>query len=186
MVLVFVSMSMRIKLLRNQHGLSLEQLAQKSGLTKSYLSKVERGVANPSISASMRIAEALMVDVSDLFGTPDEEDMVCVVKGGEDLKIASGQSNDRAIDILASAMPDKRMQPFVLNPPPEFADGPQLHEHPGEEFLYVLEGQIEIEFPERVEQLEQGESVYFRAQIPHRIRRLRDTPASALVVISQN
>ena len=45
-------MSVRIKLLRHQHGLSLEQLAQRSGLTKSYLSKVERGLCTPSISAT--------------------------------------------------------------------------------------------------------------------------------------
>jgi len=183
-MVVSVRMTIRIKLLRHQHRLSLDQLAQQSGLTKSYLSKVERGIANPSISASMRIADALSVEVSELFGTPVEEDMICVVKDGDGLSVPSDESDGRLIDILASAMPDKDMQPFVLTPPPEFADGPQQHEHPGEEFVYVLAGQIEIAFPERVVSLTQGESVYFRAHIPHRIRRLGAQQAKALVVIA--
>lgn len=178
-------MNIQIKLLRHQHGLSLEQLAQKTGLTKSYLSKVERGRANPSISASLKIADALSADVTELFGTPAVEDSVCLVRQGDGLRISADTASERMLDILAASMPDKQMQPFVISPPLYFAEGPQLHGHPGEEFLIVLSGGIEIQFPERMEQLAQGDSVYFRANIPHQIRRCSSAPASALVVISK-
>lgn len=59
-------MSTRLKLLRQQHGLSLEQLAQRSGLTKSYVSKVERGLSTPSIASALKLARALAVDVAQL------------------------------------------------------------------------------------------------------------------------
>lgn len=179
-------MSIRIKLLRKQYALSLEQLAVMTGLTKSYLSKVERGIANPSISTSLKIAEALGVEVTDLFGKPVEEDMVCLVRKDQGLQVMPDSSLERTIDILAAAMPDKQMQPFIVSPPHAFSDGPQMHDHPGEEFLMVLNGQIEIQFPERTDTLNQGDSIYFRANLPHKIRSLSEDKASALVVISKH
>ena len=88
-------------------------------------------------------------------------------------------------ELLASQISHKQMQPFVLTPPAEFADGPQLHGHPGEELVWVLSGDIEIAFPERTAQLACGDCAYFRAELPHRIRRLGDAPARVLVVIAQ-
>lgn len=73
-------MSVRIKLLRHQHGLSLEQLAQRSGLTKSYLSKVERGLCTPSISSALKLAQALAVDVALLFGSPTDDSQLCITR----------------------------------------------------------------------------------------------------------
>ena len=78
----------------------------------------------------------------------------------------------------------KRMLPFVVTPPPEFAEGPHLSGHTGEEFLFVLSGRVEIAFPERTELLRAGDAIYFNALVPHRLRSVGTTPASALVVIS--
>lgn len=179
-------MTIRIKLLRSQLRLSLEQLAIASGLTKSYLSKVERGIANPSISTSLKIAEALNVEVTDLFGKPAEEDMICLVRKDEGLRVTQERNSAHSIAVLAAAMPDKQMQPFIISPPHEFSEGPQMHDHPGEEFLLVLKGSVEIQFPERIDRLCEGDSIYFRANLPHKIRSRGNSPASALVVISQH
>lgn len=175
-------MNTRIRLLRHQHGMSLEQLASRTGLTKSYLSKVERGLSNPSISAALKIAGVLDVEVSRLFDARLADDQICVSRVDKRLRTTPG---DQTIDILASEMPGKQMQPFVIAPPTSFSDGPQPHEHAGEEFFLVLAGTIEIEFPGRSETLSLGDAVYFRSGIPHRIRRVGDEPASALVVISK-
>ncbi len=178
-------MNARIKLLRKQHNFSLDNLASRSGLTKSYLSKVERGLSTPSISTALAIANALEVDVGDLFAA-STHDLISVVKKGESLRIGSNDDNKRIIDVLASGITDKAMQPFIISPPSNFEKGPQLHVHIGEEFLYVLEGELEIEFPEQIERLVQGDSIYFRAEIPHRIRCVgQKKSASALVVISE-
>ena len=150
-------MSVRIKLLRHQHGLSLEQLAQRSGLTKSYLSKVERGLCTPSISSALKLAQALAVDVALLFGSPTDDSQLCITRAGDALRVSSAEPAGRVIELLASQISHKQMQPFVLTPPAEFADGPQLHGHPGEELVWVLSGDIEIAFPERTEQLTCGD-----------------------------
>ncbi|MGH8816256.1 MAG: helix-turn-helix domain-containing protein, partial [Achromobacter pestifer] len=72
----------RLRTLRRQQSLSLEQLAQRTGLTKSYLSKLERGLSEPSISTVLRLAEAYGVGVSQLVGTDDtaQDEVVSVVR----------------------------------------------------------------------------------------------------------
>lgn len=60
-------MSIRLKLLRKKLGMTLEMLAEKTGMTKSYLSKVERGLNTPSIAAALKLARALNVNVEELF-----------------------------------------------------------------------------------------------------------------------
>ena len=65
-------MSIRLKLLRKKLGITLEQLADKSGMTKSYLSKVERGLNTPSIAAALKLARALNVNVEELFDGEQE------------------------------------------------------------------------------------------------------------------
>lgn len=176
-------MNIHIKLLRSQHGLSLEQLADRTGLTKSYLSKVERGLSTPSISAALKIAGALHVEVPRLFETQATDDLVSVTHKADRLRVASGE---RLIEIMAQGMPGKQMQPFLIEPPDTFADGPQPHEHSGEEFLFVLAGRVEMEFPGHIETLSQGDSVYFRAEIRHRLRRVGKATARALVVIAKS
>lgn len=178
-------MNLRVKLLRRQMGLSLQSLADLTGLTKSYLSKVERGVCVPSIAAALKIATALRVDVAQLFNREVSADMVAVVRKEERLKI---QRNDAAegseLEAIAAAVGRKRMLPFVVSPSHELSDGPHLAGHAGEEFLFVLKGRIEIVFPERTEVLRAGDAIYFNALVPHRLRAIGENPASALVVVS--
>ena len=95
-------MSVRIKLLRHQHGLSLEQLAQRSGLTKSYLSKVERGLCTPSISSALKLAQALAVDVAQLFGSPADDSQLCITRAGDALRVSSAEPAGWVIELLAS------------------------------------------------------------------------------------
>ncbi|HEX9805472.1 MAG TPA: helix-turn-helix transcriptional regulator, partial [Alteraurantiacibacter sp.] len=69
----------RLKRLREIKGITLEELAVRTGLTKSYLSKVERGVSVPSVSTALRLAEAFETGVGDLFGvTVSNNDFVVV------------------------------------------------------------------------------------------------------------
>jgi len=178
-------MSERIKLLRRQLGLSLQSLADSSGLTKSYLSKVERGVCVPSIAAALNIAATLKVDVAQLFSREVSRDMVAVVRHGERLKIQRDSAAEGSgLEVIAAEVERKRMLPFVVSPPQQFADGPHLSGHAGDELLFVLKGRVEIAFPERTELLMVGDAIYFNALVPHRLRSVGNSRASALVVIS--
>src|SRR3546814_3486568 len=78
--------SFRLKALRRQYQFSLEQLSQRTGLTKSYLSKLERGVSEPSISTVLKLAQAYEIGVSQLIGTGEggESEAISVVRRSEE------------------------------------------------------------------------------------------------------
>ncbi|CAN8139854.1 Helix-turn-helix family protein [uncultured Thiomicrorhabdus sp.] len=178
-------MNMRLKILRKQNGYSLDRLAIESDLTKSYLSKVERGLSTPSISASIAIAKALNTDVTELFSESKNE-LIEIYRGASNKNCKDFQQGEdkRVIEVLASNVANKAMQPFILHPSKTFEEAQKFHEHEGDEFLFVLQGQVEVEFPERTERLQVGDGVYFKSNIPHRVRRVGDAAASALIVVS--
>ncbi len=178
-------MMLQIRPLRRQLGLSLQALAEASGLTRSYLSKVERGLCVPSIAAALKIAAAMGVDVAHLFGDVATHAPVTVVRRTDRLRLErSGAEGANVLEALAAEVGAKRMLPFIVEPSLAFAHGPQVSGHAGEEFLFVLKGRIEIAFPDRVESLGAGDAVYFDAWVPHRLRSVGRIQASALVVIA--
>lgn len=178
-------MNGRFFLLRRQLGMSLQSLADASGLTKSYLSKVERGLCVPSIAAAIKIAGALKVDVTELFSGDSAPDRISVVRSNQRLQIRREDAMEGSgLEVIAAEIKDKHMLPFVVAPPPRFTDGPHLSGHAGEEFLFVVDGQVEVAFPARTERLMKGDAIYFDALIPHQLRSVGEEQAMALVVIS--
>ncbi|MEU4120124.1 XRE family transcriptional regulator [Kitasatospora sp. NPDC028055] len=176
-------MSSRLRVLRQQNRLSLEALAEQVGVTKSYLSKVERGLSDPSISTALKLARALGVDVGRLFSDEVEPELVTVVRAGERTPIAGGAGPGAPhYEGIATGLSGKRMVPFVMYPPTD-ATGSPFKSHPGEEFFFVHAGTVELEFPERTVELGPGDSVYFNSAVPHRCRSTGPEPAHVLVVI---
>lgn len=173
-------MSVKLKLLRLQSGMTLDQVAQMSGLTKSYVSKVERGASMPSIASALRLAKALDVPVEDLFGTESDDDApVHVARAQAQRDLGSG------VPLLISGrLPQQKLTAFVLRPADvAVASKPRLN-HDGEEILYVVEGQVEIDMAGKTEVLNPGDSVHFDSRIPHVLRSSGTTAAKVLVVIA--
>ena len=175
----------RLRTLRRQQALSLEQLAQRTGLTKSYLSKLERGLSEPSISTVLRLAEAYGVGVSQLVGADDaaQDEVVSVVRVADREALQrGGPGSQYHYESLAGHRKIKAMEPFVVHPPRDFPDAAAVFPHPGEEFLLVLKGAIEVQVGERQFRLETGDSVYFDSELPHRMRTVSRAMAEVLVV----
>ncbi|MER5867204.1 XRE family transcriptional regulator [Kitasatospora sp. NPDC002040] len=176
-------MSSRLRVLRKQNRLSLDALAAQVGVTKSYLSKVERGISDPSISTALKLAHALQVDVGRLFSDEVEPELVTVVRADGRTPIAGGTGPGAPhYEGIATGLSGKQMVPFVMYPPLDPADSP-FKSHAGEEFLFVHAGSAELEFPERTVALGTGDSVYFNSALPHRCRSTGESPAMILVVI---
>ncbi|MER6399587.1 XRE family transcriptional regulator [Kitasatospora sp. NPDC001603] len=176
-------MSSRLRVLRKQNRLSLEALAAQVGVTKSYLSKVERGLSDPSISTALKLAHALKVDVGRLFAEDVEPELITVVRAGERTPMADGTGPGAPhYEGIATGLSGKRMVPFMMYPPLELGDSP-FKSHAGEEFFFVHAGTVELEFPERTVRLAPGDSVYFNSALPHRCRSTGPEPAAILVVI---
>ena len=175
-------MSMRLKLLRKKLGVTLETLAEKTGLTKSYLSKVERGLNTPSIAAALKLAKALNVQVEELFSEEsDGVDGYSIVRRDQRKSLSSGDDGP-AYAPLAQQIGARALLPFIVHPPCDFSHS-TFKEHLGEEFIFVHEGQVEVDFMNQRIILERGDALHFNAQKPHRIRSLGETQAELLVVI---
>ena len=179
----------RMMELRKARRLSLEQLAEKSGLTKSFLSKVERNLAVPSITTAVKVSNALGVRVSHLLGETSEENQIVVVRKGQGSRFVSeGAGVPNTHEALAVARSVKKMEPFLLRPShaydPSIYDGDSVFSFPGEHFCFVVSGEIEIEFSDRIVRLYPGDSIYFDSSLPHRTRSSSAERGEILVVVA--
>jgi transcriptional regulator with XRE-family HTH domain len=177
-----VPMTVRLKPLRKNHGWTLETLAERTGLTKSYLSKVERGVSVPSIAVAMKLAQALGVPTEDLFGETASAAAITIVRAGERTRVGDIGTQPR-YEGIATQRSGKTLLPFVIFPPADFSTSP-FKEHDGEELLFVHRGEVEVAFAGQTVQLAAGDSVMFDARIPHRTRSVGAEQAEVLVVVS--
>src|SRR5262245_22737468 len=174
----------RIAFLRRQKAISLEDLAQKSGLTKSFLSKLERGRSVPSISTAMALAKSFSLTVGQLMGEQQYDDAVCVVrKGNRRSFMRRGSEVGYDYEMLAAGKSFKLMEPYIMRPPLEFQDDRRF-KHAGQEFLFVLSGSLEVEFAGRPIRLNAGDAIYFDSNVPHRSRSLKGKVAEALVIVT--
>ncbi|CAM3024500.1 XRE family transcriptional regulator [Prescottella defluvii] len=160
--------------------MTLEALAESTGLTKSYLSKVERGISTPSIAVALKIARALDADVGQLFSDGLDTDTMAVERHDERMPADDGPGA-AVYDPIAARMVGKAMQPFIVHPTTEH--GADYMEHPGEEFIFVTKGTVEVSIPNQVITLDQGDSLYFDANTPHRVRSVSPARAELVVVV---
>jgi len=130
----------RIAFLRRQQAISLEDLARKSGLTKSFLSKLERGLSVPSISTAMALAESFDLTVGQLMGEQQYDDAICVVRKGDRRSfMRRGSEVGYNYEMLAAGKRFKMMEPYIMRPPLVFQDARRF-EHAGQEVLETLRG----------------------------------------------
>lgn len=168
-------MSGLLRAVRQQHGLTLEELATATGLTESYLSKVERQRSTPSISAAIKRAKTLEVDVAQTFSDDPEATTMAV----ERMRAVRKRHQP-----LASSMLGKSMSPFLVRPSRRFESHSHA-EHSGQEFMFVHAGRVELEYGVESIELDTGDSVYLDASVTQRIRQTRTEP-SVVVVVIQN
>lgn len=173
----------RIRFLRRQRDMTLDQLSGLSNLTKSYVSKVERGLSVPSISTAMKIADSFNITVSQLLGEDEYDDAVSIVRKNERRSfMGAGSSSGYDYELIAAPKKFKSMEPFIVRPPLEFQDK-HVFEHAGEELIFVLSGSVEIELSGKLVRLDSGDTIYFDAYLPHRTRSVGNQQASVLIVI---
>lgn len=169
-------MSFALKRLRQEAGLTLEALAQSTGLTRSYVSKVERGLSAPSVGVAIKLAQALDVPVERLFGAAAAADAVSVFR-------AAGADPAQGPRIVAGASGRHRMVAFVLTPGQKQPRPPRMSDHEGEEILYVLRGTVRLHLAGRSEELRAGDCAQFDASIPHRVEQQGPDEAEVLLVV---
>ncbi|MCZ7647745.1 MAG: XRE family transcriptional regulator [Planctomycetota bacterium] len=162
----------RIRCLRMGQGLRVEDLANRAGFTKGFVSKIENGKSSPPIATLLKLASALGVAAADLLqGDADlglDPHGSVHVPAGARLEIANAAAGPGYTYLaLAAARRVKQMEPFLITVRPEDVDREKSFQHPGEEFIFVTEGSCEYRVGDEVFTLRQGDSLYFDANRPH-------------------
>ncbi|TMR29637.1 helix-turn-helix domain-containing protein [Actinomadura geliboluensis] len=172
----------RVRQLRKERLMTLEALAERSGVTKSYLSKVERGRSVPSIAVCASLAKALDVPLDTLFADATELSEVTVTRATERRLLTSDEEPGSRYEGIALQASTKQMTPFMIYPSHD-ADPLPFRDHPGEEFLFVHQGRAELIFPSQNIELNEGDAAYFKATTPHKFRSLSGERANLLLIV---
>jgi transcriptional regulator with XRE-family HTH domain len=177
-----IEVGLRIRMIRQRKGLSLRDLAEVSGLSINAISRIERGVNSPTVSSLRRLAEGLGISVVDIFKDETEETTAFVKREHRSRTQALGA----LIESLGTGLPDQNIEPFMFTIEPDAGSTTDLCVHPGEEFLYCLEGSIEYRIGNQIYQLSPGDSLLFKADQPHCFRNPSQIPAKFILILQEH
>lgn len=178
----------KIRNLRKQRALTLQEVSDLTGLSKPLLSQIENNIAAPPIATLIKISTALGVKISHFFQDQNMEDKIVVVRKSErySVKKLFHHKNESLIgyrwESLAYPMVGKQMEPFVVEIEPRDEKELLFNDHPGEEFHFVLEGIVEFRSADQVHHLEKGDSIYFDSSLPHALRGINGVATSLIVI----
>ena len=186
-------MGSKIRTLREAHGLSVDELAERSGLDKQVIEELEAGTAATSLAPLIKLTRALGVRLGTL--TDDDAQLGPVFTDADAMEAGTfvrtfgtvSDAGDLNYFSLAAGRPSRHIDPFIITITPSGETNHELKGHEGEEFLYGLEGEIEIEYGHgengQVYVLGPGESIYYDSIVPHQVRAHDNQTAKFLAVV---
>jgi transcriptional regulator with XRE-family HTH domain len=179
---------LKIRRLRQERRMTLQNLSEATGLSKPLLSQVENEQVIPPLATLLRIAKALKVGLHTFFQEEGSVEKCLLVRAGEggSHDIHSSRSRRRtpySYQSLGYGKKQRNLEPFLI----EFDVQPWrddlLVSHDGEEFLYILEGQVEFHYGDEVMAVGPGDSLYYDSNEPHGYVAVGEVPARAVAVI---
>ena len=166
----------KIKSLREALHLSQEGLAERCGVELDMIEGLEAGELAPSLAPLIKITRALGVRLGTLMDDDENLGPLYIDKNQmeEVTRMRSLETNSDAGELtyfsLAAGRPSRHMDPFIITIKPSGEIDHQLEAHEGEEWLYGMEGEIEIEYGKELYILHPGESIYYDSIVPHQVR----------------
>lgn len=157
----------RLKTLREIMGISVGDMAAEVGISEKQYSEYESGSFDFSFSFLYSVANKLKIDIVDLMTGETPRLSVCsVVKSGQGLKLE--RRKEYKYEHLAYIFKNKKMEPFMVTVTPKDTDAKShMNSHEGQEFDYILEGNMILYIDKQEVLLSSGDAVYFDAKHPH-------------------
>ncbi len=170
----------RVKARRKELRLSLRELAQQVDLTASFLSQIERDQSSPSIESLRKISAAL--DVPIFFFLAESNGKSPVVRQDQRLRLNRSNSN-LTFELLTPDL-SRRMEAFLYEQDPGGENFARPLREYTEQFVYVLQGQLEVQLGETIYQLGPGDTIYFEGPLLHRLVAVGDQTLRVISVIT--
>lgn len=174
-----------IRQIRQTHGLTIADVAEQVGISRGMLSKIENAQTSTSLDTLAKLANALGVSLATLFRNYNvPEGGAQLVKNGEGMEVVRrGTKRGHTYQLLAYDQgPTKLFEPFLITMDDASEVFPTF-EHPGIEFIYMLEGKLEYRHGKQTYLLEPGDAITFRGEIPHGPEKLVELPIRFLAII---
>lgn len=174
--------------LRNNCNLSIEELAERSGLDIEQIKIIESNQNIPSLAPLIKIARVLGVRLGTFLDDDTELGPVISRSGQKTDAIRFAgkvQQKDGHLDFfsLAEQKSGRHMDPFIVDIEPNSESNKKLSSHEGEEFIYVLEGELLIKYGKDEYHLKQGDSIYYDSIVNHLVLADNNKPAKILAVV---
>lgn len=162
----------RIRHLRKARDLSLKDVAERSGLSVSFLSQIERGTSSPSVRVLVRIASALNVALSSLFNGSDHSHVPepSLVQRREDRRRLSFRETSISKELVTPPAQASGLDIYLITIEPGGSTGGEAYSHGGEEAGLVLRGTLELQVDGQVHVLRTGDGFGFESRRPHRFK----------------
>jgi transcriptional regulator with XRE-family HTH domain len=175
-----VQLGRKIRDLRLRRGLTVQQLAEASGLSKGFISQVENDRTSPSLATLRDLARAL--DTSVAYLVVEEEQVPYLVRAHERPRVAVGGNTSR-VEVL-SAQPKRNLELLLAELPPGMSAGDKRHYHHGEECILCMEGRVSVTCGDHVLVLEAGDSCHYDGRLPHAVENAGTGTAKILIAIT--
>ena len=178
----------KIKSLRESQSISMEELAQRSGLAIEQIERIENNIDLPSLAPLIKIARVLGVRLGTFLDDQDENGPVVCRKDESQNSISFSNNaihsrNHMEYHSLSKSKADRHMEPFIIDVAATDDSDFVLSSHEGEEFIMVMEGTMEISYGKNTYLLEEGDSIYYDSIVPHHVHAYEGQAAKILAVV---
>jgi transcriptional regulator with XRE-family HTH domain len=167
----------KMKALRKKRGISFEDLADKTGYEADYLEKVENKEVTPSVASVIQISRVLSIESGSFLSADGKESRK------RKSEVFRKRTEAYAYRTLTPHAEQKHMKGFLVNIEAEAEHKGVEYHHPGEELVYVLNGELEIRVGNRTHKLEKGGSLHFDSSLIHKLRNPGKSLCELLVVV---
>ncbi|WP_321519483.1 XRE family transcriptional regulator [uncultured Bacteroides sp.] len=178
----------KIKALREAKSISIDELAERSGLAVEQIERIENNIDLPSLAPLIKIARVLGVRLGTFLDDMDDQGPVlCRKKEASDtISFSNNAIHSRKhmeYHSLSKSKADRHMEPFIIDVAESSDNEFILSSHEGEEFIMVMEGTMEINYGKNTYVLEEGDSIYYDSIVPHHVHAFEGQAAKILAVI---
>ena len=167
-----------VRQLREARNWSMDELADKTGQTPDFIAQVETDLMSPPVGFILRMAQAMKVDPGTFLSKKEQ----AAIRDRR-AQAYHQRTQNYSYETLTPDAENSHLRAFMVTIEPYLAHKPVAYKHEGEEFIFVMSGDLELTLGAKMQKLKTGESVHFNSDVPHKLKSISNEPTQCLVVL---